>query len=52
VLDFSLTAEQIARLDQIAPPSLGFPHDFLTGSGVRRLIFGETFDLTDNHRPG
>ena len=52
VLDFTLTAEQIARLDQIAPPSLGFPHDFLSGSGVRRLIFGETFDLTDNHRPG
>jgi aryl-alcohol dehydrogenase-like predicted oxidoreductase len=49
-LDFSLTAEQIERLDAIAPPNLGFPHDFLAGKGVRGLIFGDTFDQTDNYR--
>ena len=49
-LDFMLTAEQISRLDTIAPPNLGFPHDFLSSKGVRGLIFGDTFDLTDNHR--
>jgi len=49
-LDFALTAEQIERLDAIAPPNLGFPHDFLSSKGVRGLIFGDTFDLIDNHR--
>jgi aryl-alcohol dehydrogenase-like predicted oxidoreductase len=50
-LDFSLTPEQTERLDAIAPPSLGFPHDFLYSKNVRGLIFGDTFDLTDNYRP-
>lgn len=50
VLDFTLTEDQIARLDEVAPIKLGFPHDFLLGDHVRGLIFGETFALTDNHR--
>ena len=50
VLDFALTADQIARLDAIGAIQLGFPHDFLSSDNVRNMIFGATFELTDNHR--
>ncbi len=49
-LEFTLTGEHIARLDDIVPIRLGFPHDFLSSDHVRGLIFGETFALIDNHR--
>ena len=50
VLDFELSAEQIAVLNQLADFQLGFPMSFLTNDHVRGLIFGETFALIDNHR--
>lgn len=43
-LDFSLTDEQIRRLNGSSPIELGFPHSFLSSEHVRGLIFGETFD--------
>jgi len=49
-LDIQLSPEQIARLEEIGKLQLGFPHDFLNSEGVRGLVFGETFDLIDNHR--
>jgi aryl-alcohol dehydrogenase-like predicted oxidoreductase len=49
-LDFSLSDSQVTELDALGPVKLGFPYDFLTSSGVRELLFGETFELTDNHR--
>ena len=49
-LDFALTEEQIAALEELSPIKLGFPYDFLTSSGVRNLVYGETYDLVDNHR--
>lgn len=49
-LDIALSPEQIARLDEIGKLQLGFPHDFLNSEGVRGLVYGETFDLIDNHR--
>lgn len=49
-LAFTLTSEQISRLDEIAPPDLGFPTEFLTSEGVRGLIFGKTYGNIDNHR--
>lgn len=49
-MDVHLTPEQIDKLDALSPIQLGFPHDFLAGSEVRSLIFGDTFTLTDNHR--
>lgn len=47
VLDWSLTPEQIARLDEVSAIPLGFPHDFLPGN---RYIFGATFDQIDKRR--
>lgn len=43
-LDFELSQEQLASLDEAAKPRLGFPQGFLTSDHVRGLIFGETFD--------
>jgi aryl-alcohol dehydrogenase-like predicted oxidoreductase len=44
-LDVELTADHRAQLDAIAPPALGFPRSFLESSGVRELIYGDTWDL-------
>jgi aryl-alcohol dehydrogenase-like predicted oxidoreductase len=49
-LDFQLDAEHIARLDKVSDIRLGFPHDFLRSDNVKNLIFGDTFELTHNHR--
>lgn len=50
VLDFELSAEDLAALSGISEFKRGFPLDFLTGDHVRGLIFGETFAQIDNHR--
>jgi len=49
-LEFSLSQEQIAHLDAVGGFEPEFPIGFLTSDNVRSLIFGETFDSTDNHR--
>ncbi|MGH2524297.1 MAG: aldo/keto reductase, partial [Anaerolineales bacterium] len=49
-LDFELTPEQLRRLSDASPISLGFPHSFLHSNHVRQLIFGNTYELLDNHR--
>jgi aryl-alcohol dehydrogenase-like predicted oxidoreductase len=46
-LDFELTPEQLARLSDVSPIDLGFPHSFLGSDHVRGLIFGKTFSLLD-----
>ena len=44
-LDVELTEIERARLDEAAPPSLGFPRSFLESDGVRDLIYGDTWNL-------
>lgn len=44
-LDVTLAAAERGRLDDAAPPSLGFPRAFLESSDVRELIYGDTWDL-------
>ena len=46
-LDFELTPEQLARLSDVSPIDLGFPHSFLASDHVRGLIFGKTFNLLE-----
>lgn len=46
-LDFELSPELLARLDDAHRLDPGFPHSFLASDGVRGLIFGETFGLID-----
>ena len=49
-LEFSLTDEQMAQLNEISEFKVGFPLSFLTNDHVRSLIFGETFQHINNHR--
>ncbi|PWU80837.1 MAG: aldo/keto reductase [Candidatus Nitrosopolaris wilkensis] len=49
-LDFELTADQLRRLDEKSKIQLGFPHDFIS-EAARIFTYGNTFSLTDNHRP-
>lgn len=46
-LEWSLTDEQLANLDEVASYEPEFPHTFLPGL---KYIFGDTFDRIDNHR--
>lgn len=50
-LDFSLSDDQLTRLEQISAPELGFPHDFLASDSIQYLIYGDTQDRLDLHRP-
>ena len=49
-LAVELTDEHVERLSHAGGFSVGFPRDFLESDHVRGLIFGETFDLIDDHR--
>jgi diketogulonate reductase-like aldo/keto reductase len=49
-LNFTLTAEQLAQLNDISKIELGFPYDFLTSEQVQDLVFGGTYSKIDNHR--
>ena len=52
VLELELTDEQAERLGDAGGFRVGFPRDFLEDDHVRGLIFGDTFELIDDHRPG
>mgnify|MGYP002633177401 CR=1 FL=1 len=39
-----LTDEQAQRLEAVATVELGFPHDFLKGEFVRKVIYGDMLD--------
>ncbi|HWG85750.1 MAG TPA: aldo/keto reductase [Deinococcales bacterium] len=43
-LEFTLSAEHMARLSAASPIDLGFPHSFLAGKQVQELIHGATAD--------
>lgn len=49
-LDFSLTPEQVKRLNEATTFRIDFPLSFLTNDHVRGLIFGKTFASIDDHR--
>jgi aryl-alcohol dehydrogenase-like predicted oxidoreductase len=49
-LEFELSAEQLERLNNASPVSLGFPHDFLSSEGVKPYIYGEMELFIDVHR--
>jgi aryl-alcohol dehydrogenase-like predicted oxidoreductase len=49
-LDVVLADEHLRRLDEAGGFRLGFPRSFLESEHVRGLIFGDTFELIDDHR--
>ena len=50
VLDLELPDEHVERLSAASGFRPGFPRDFLESEHVRGLIFGDTFELIDDHR--
>jgi aryl-alcohol dehydrogenase-like predicted oxidoreductase len=50
VLDVELTEEAVERLSAASGFDVGFPRSFLESDHVRGLIFGDTFELIDDHR--
>lgn len=49
-LDVELADEHVERLSAASGFDVGFPRAFLESDNVRGLIFGDTFDLIDDHR--
>ncbi len=47
-LDFSLSPEQMAQLDECSKIKLGFPHEFLQSDNVQKLVFGENVGKLDH----
>jgi aryl-alcohol dehydrogenase-like predicted oxidoreductase len=43
-LEFTLTRDQLKRLDEVSRITLGFPYDFLNSQSVRNIIYGGTYD--------
>jgi aryl-alcohol dehydrogenase-like predicted oxidoreductase len=46
-LEWELSAEHLARLDEVSAIELGFPQSFIVGNPY---VYGDTYDLIDNHR--
>lgn len=49
-LDITLEEEHLKRLDEASRTDLGFPHSFLAQDLIRDLIYGGTYEKTQNHR--
>ena len=50
--DWSLTPEQLKRLDDMSAIELGFPYSWAKDSFHDRLLFGEIGDRIDRPRVG
>jgi len=48
-LKFTLSADQLKRLDDVSKIEYGFPREFVE-TDAHQYIFGQTFDQIDNHR--
>ncbi|MFO0612121.1 MAG: aldo/keto reductase [Polyangiaceae bacterium] len=49
-VDVTLTADQMAKLDEASKITLGFPHDFISSDSIRAIGYGSTFSKIVNHR--
>lgn len=43
-LEFTLTSNQLQRLNESSKIKLGFPYDFLNSQSVRNILYGGTYD--------
>jgi aryl-alcohol dehydrogenase-like predicted oxidoreductase len=48
--DFEVNEDEVRELDEVSKVALGFPHEFLQSETITKVLFGETFDQTENHR--
>ncbi|MCX6641546.1 MAG: aldo/keto reductase [bacterium] len=48
-LEFTLTTEQMERLNQVSHIDSGFPHDFWKQDYIKQIVYGGNWDKIDNH---
>ncbi len=46
-LYFEIPTEMMEQLDKVSAVEMGFPHDFLSGDGVKGVIYGGTWEKID-----
>ena len=51
-LAVELSTEQVARLDDVSAIDLGFPYGFLRQDFIKRLVYGDEYELVDDRRLG
>ncbi|MFI5611069.1 aldo/keto reductase [Amycolatopsis sp. NPDC051903] len=51
-VDVELDDAQLARLDELSRPSLGFPHDVLCSERIITTTYGDQWALVDRRPPG
>jgi aryl-alcohol dehydrogenase-like predicted oxidoreductase len=51
-LDVELAPEHLTRLDEASAIDLGFPYDFLRRDMIKRLVYGDAYELVDDRRLG
>lgn len=49
-LEFSLSAEQMRRLDDVSRIEMGFPHDFWARDNIREISYGGNWSRIDKQR--
>ena len=49
-LEFELSSDHIARLNEVSKIELGFPHNFLQKPAIKEVVFGGMYDQIVNHR--
>jgi aryl-alcohol dehydrogenase-like predicted oxidoreductase len=49
-LAFTLSEDQLQRLDEVSRVELGFPHEFLQQDSIQKMIYSGTFDRIDPPR--
>jgi aryl-alcohol dehydrogenase-like predicted oxidoreductase len=49
-VEFTLSPEYLARLDEVSKIEYGFPYDFLRSDEIRNIVYSGMFDQIDDHR--
>ncbi len=51
-INITLDNDNLQRLNEISKVEPGFPHDFLSGEGVRQIMYGGKYNELEKHRVG
>jgi aryl-alcohol dehydrogenase-like predicted oxidoreductase len=49
-LEFELTEAQMKKLDEVSRIQLGFPNEFIDSDFGKMMVYGNKYELIDNHR--
>jgi aryl-alcohol dehydrogenase-like predicted oxidoreductase len=49
-LELALDDQHVRRLDEASSIELGFPHDFLRQENIKRIVYGDRYELVEDRR--